>query len=41
MFYTTNELRAKSWLDLAADCRQRSLYFMAAECERIAASFLN
>lgn len=40
MFYTTNELRAKSWLEQAEMLRSRSLYILAAECERIAASFL-
>lgn len=41
MFYATPEARAKSWLEQAEMCRQRSLFVMAAECERIAASFLN
>jgi len=41
MFYATNELRAKSWLADAEMLRNRGLHLLAAECERIAASFLN
>lgn len=40
MFYATPEARAKSWLEQAEMLRQRGLHILAAECERIAASFL-
>ncbi len=38
MFYATNALRAASWMEQADVCRQRGLYILAAECERIALS---
>jgi hypothetical protein len=40
MFYATNQERAKSWLDDAEMLRKRGLYILAAECERIALSFV-
>lgn len=40
MFYSTPELRAKSWMDEATKCKERGYHELAACCERIAASFL-
>lgn len=40
MFYSSLELRAKSWMDEAKAMRERGLYHLADTCEAIAASFL-
>ena len=40
MFYATPALRAASWMEEARICRERKMYILAVECERIALSFL-
>lgn len=41
MYYSTNELRAKYWMDKAKAMRERGLYFLADICETVAAELLS